>query len=547
VIVVGQDGGMDLDHERCYRAVSSRDARFDGTFITAVRTTGIYCRPSCPAMTPRPGNVDFYRTAAAAQRAGFRACRRCRPDAIPGSPEWHVRGDLIGRVMRMVCDGWVERVGVSGVAAALGYSERHLNRLVTDELGAGLLAIARTERAHTARILLEATDLPASEVAWAAGFGSVRSFNDTMAAVYGEPATAVRARRRAPGGGPSATRGSAPEPHGARPGPPGLPTAGTPAPIRVRLAARQPCDPSVALAFLGLRAVPGIETWDGQSYRRSLDLPHRHGVVTCTPAAAGVLAQFQLCDLRDLVPGIARVRRLLDLDADPAAVSDVLRADPMLAGPVAQRPGIRLPGSVDPHETLVRAIAGQQVSVAGARTVVGRAVAAHGRPLDLPDPELTHIFPGVAQLADVDPTTLSMPKSRGTALVDACRAVAEGRLVLDPSVDRTDLDAALQRLRGIGPWTAGYVRMRGLGDPDVMLAGDLGVRHAVAALGGDDRPRAIAERAHAWRPWRSYAVGYLWASLATPDPTMDPSPVTAVEATSDHAAHPLPQPAGGSR
>ena len=185
-----------LDHERCYRAVASRDARFDGSFYTAVRTTGIYCRPSCPAITPKRGNVTFFRTAAAAQRDGFRACRRCRPDAVPGSPEWNVRGDVVARSMRLVADGAIERIGVAGVAAALGYSERHLNRLVTEELGAGLLAIARTQRAHTARILLETTDLPASEVAWAAGFGSIRSFNDTIAAVYGESPTALRARRR---------------------------------------------------------------------------------------------------------------------------------------------------------------------------------------------------------------------------------------------------------------------------------------------------------------------------------------------------------------
>ena len=521
---------MDLDHERCYRAVSSRDPRFDGAFYTAVRTTGIYCRPSCPAMTPKPANVTFYRTAAAAQREGFRACRRCRPDATPGSSEWNIREDLVGRVMRMVADGAVERLGVSGVAASLGYSERHVNRVVTEELGAGLLAIARTQRAHTARILLETTDLPAAEIAWAAGFGSVRSFNDTMATVYGESPTAVRHRRpvdaRPPHGDPAATHDQGDGPSGDSEGgwAPASPT-GPHAPIRVRLATRQPFDAGTLLAFLGERAVIGLEAWDGQSYRRSLALPHGHATVACTPARGGVLAEFRLADLRDLAPAVARVRRLLDLDADPVAVAEVLGADPMLSPLVAARPGLRMAGSVDPHEIVVRAIVGQQVSVAGACTVVGRFVAQFGAALGFEDPELTHVFPSAARLGEVDPSSLSMPRARGAALVGVCQALAAGTLVLDPGVDRAGLDAELQGLRGIGPWTAAYVLMRGLGDPDVMLSGDLGVRHAVAALGGDDRARAIEARAHAWRPWRSYAVGHLWASLApTQQPvTVDPS------------------------
>ena len=282
----------------------------------------------------------------------------------------------------------------------------------------------------------------------------------------------------------------------------------------MRLATRQPFDAGTLLAFLGERAVIGLEAWDGQTYRRSLALPHGHATVACTPARGGVLAEFRLADLRDLAPAVARVRRLLDLDADPVAVAEVLGADPMLSPLVAARPGLRMAGSVDPHEIVVRAIVGQQVSVAGARTVVGRFVAQFGAALGFEDPELTHVFPSAARLGEVDPSSLSMPKARGSALVGVCQALAAGTLVLDPGVDRAGLDAELQALRGIGPWTAAYVLMRGLGDPDVMLAGDLGVRHAVAALGGDDRARAIEVRAHAWRPWRSYAVGHLWASLA---------------------------------
>ena len=512
---------MDLDHERCYRAVSSRDQRFDGVFYTAVRTTGIYCRPSCPATTPRARNVAFYPTAAAAQRAGFRACRRCSPDAVPGASEWNVREDLAGRVMRMVADGAVERLGVSGVAAALGYSERHVNRIVTDELGAGVLALARTQRAHTARILLETTDLPAADVAWAAGFGSVRSFNDTISQVYGRPPSALRGRRAAATGragaegravghrrpGPGAAGNAVPGQ--AAPGP-----AHTP--IRVRLASRHPFDAGTLLAFLGERAVAGLEWWDGRTYRRSLGLPHGHATVACSAGQDGVVAEFRLADLRDLAPAVARIRRLLDLDADPRAVAEVLGCDPLLGPLVAARPGLRIAGSVDPHEIVVRAIVGQQVSVAGARTVVGRFVETFGEPLAVVDEVLTHVFPTPERLADADPTALSMPRSRAAALVGVCAAQAEGSLVLDPGVDRSGLSRQLQQFAGIGPWTAAYVLMRGLGDPDVMLAGDLGVRHAVAALGGDDRARAIEARAHAWRPWRSYAVGHLWASLAGP-------------------------------
>ncbi|MCU0263169.1 MAG: helix-turn-helix domain-containing protein [Candidatus Nanopelagicales bacterium] len=494
-----------LDHERCYRAVASRDARFDGSFYTAVRTTGIYCRPSCPAITPNRRNVTFFRTAAAAQRDGFRACRRCRPDAVPGSPEWNVRGDVVARAMRLVADGAVERVGVAGVASALGYSERHLTRLVTEELGAGLLAIARTQRAHTARILLETTDLPASEVAWAAGFGSIRSFNDTITAVYGEAPTALRDRR----GGPGTDR----QPSAAR-----LPTGVANAPIRVRLATRQPFGARALLTFLGQRCVAGLEEWDGRTYRRTLDLPHGHAAVACHETPGGLLAEFWLADLRDLAPGVARVRRLFDLDADPVAVSDLLGADPLLGPLVAARAGLRVPGSVDPHEIVIRAIVGQQVSVAGAATVVGRLVAAHGEPLAFADPALTHVFPTVDRLADADPEGLSMPRARGAALVGICRGLADGEVVLDPGIDRAAIGALLEARPGIGPWTADYVRMRGLGDPDVMLAGDLGVRHAVAARGGDDRRREIERVAHAWRPWRSYAVAHLWASLEPPDP-----------------------------
>ncbi len=276
--------------------------------------------------------------------------------------------------------------------------------------------------------------------------------------------------------------------------------------------------PARLLSFLGQRSVAGLEEWDGRTYRRTLALPHGHATVACRETPGGLLAEFRLADLRDLAPGVARVRRLFDLDADPVAIAEVLGDDPLLGPLVAARPGLRVAGSVDPHEIVVRAIVGQQVSLAGAATVVGRFVAAHGEPLGFADPTLTHVFPTVDRLAVADPTGLSMPRSRGAALVGVCRALADGELVLDPGVDRSGIGAALQSRPGIGPWTAAYIAMRGLGDPDVMLAGDLGVRHAVAARGGDDRVREIERAAHAWRPWRSYAVAHLWASLEPAEP-----------------------------
>jgi AraC family transcriptional regulator of adaptative response / DNA-3-methyladenine glycosylase II len=479
-----------LDHERCYRAVQSRDRRFDGWFVTAVTTTGVYCRPSCPAVTPKAGNVEFFRTAAAAQQRGYRACKRCRPDATPGSPEWNVRGDVVARAMRLVVDGVVDREGVGGLARRLAYSERHLTRLLTDELGAGPLAIARAQRAHTARILIETTAMDFTSAAHAAGFGSVRQFNDTVRVVFGSTPSALRA---------AAGR--------AQPSPVGV--------VELDLALRTPFDAAQLVAFLAARAVPGVEAWDGEAFHRSLDLPHGHGVAVLAPLARGrgdrpaVSARLRLADWRDLGPAVRRVRRLLDLDADPVAVDAALGADAVLARSVAAAPGLRVPGSVDPFETAVRAVVGQQVSVAGARTVAGRIVAAAGTPLAIDGGPLTHVFPAPDTLAAVDPASLPMPRSRGRTIVELATRAADGRVVLDAGADRDDVVAALTAVPGIGPWTAGYVLMRGLGDPDVFLPTDLGVRAGLARLG------IAAHHAERWRPWRSYALHHVWRVATT--------------------------------
>jgi AraC family transcriptional regulator of adaptative response / DNA-3-methyladenine glycosylase II len=471
---------MELDFERCYRAVDSRDQRFDGWFYTAVRTTGIYCRPSCPARTPKPANVTFYPSAAAAQREGYRACRRCRPDAAPGSPEWDVRADVVGRAMRLIGDGVVDRDGVPGLAGRLGYTERHLHRMLTAELGAGPLALARAQRAQTARILIETTDLGLAEIAFAAGFGSVRQFNDTVLEVYAQPPSALRDRR------PAIRTG-----------------AGT---ISLRLAYRAPLHAASLLEFLAARALPGVEECDGRTYRRGLRLPHGSATVELTPADRWVSATLRLTDVRDLAPAVARCRRLFDLDADPIAVDGTLGADPALAEAVRTEPGVRVPRAVDGFEMAVRAIVGQQVSVSSARTTLSRIISAAA---PSPSPGLAG-FPTADVVAELPDAAFGMPAARRETIRTLAEAVVAGKVDLEPGADREEAVARLLELPGIGPWTAGYVAMRAIGDPDVFLPTDLAVRRGAAALGLPSSAAALERHAERWRPWRSYALIRLW-------------------------------------
>jgi AraC family transcriptional regulator of adaptative response / DNA-3-methyladenine glycosylase II len=494
----GRVDGVLLDQERCYRAVASRDARFDGHFITAVRTTGIYCRPSCPAVTPKRHNVEFLPTAGAAQQRGYRACRRCQPDAVPGSPDWNLRADLAARAMRLISDGVVEREGVPGLAARLGYSERHLNRVLSAELGAGPLALARAHRAHTARLLIETTPLGMADIAFAAGFASVRQFNDTVREVYGVPPTTLRTEAGRRHGGAAPT------------------VAGT---LVLRLPYRPPFDAEGLLMFFAARALDGVESVEDGTYRRTLRLPHGAATVeldlTPTPRNGHVVATLRLADPRDLGPAVARLRRLVDLDADPLAVDDVLGADPGLAPAVAAVPGIRLPGTVDGVETALRAVLGQQVSVAAARTAASRLAAAIGDRLppglagDGPD----LLFPTPAAIAERGAEVLTGPQRRIATVLGLAAAVADGSLVLDPGRDPADLRSALTALPGVGPWTAGYLAMRLLGDPDELLATDLGVRRGAAALGLPSDLAGLTARATGWAPWRSYAATHLWRAM----------------------------------
>ncbi|MEV6540328.1 AlkA N-terminal domain-containing protein [Streptomyces sp. NPDC051665] len=459
-----------MDEDTRYEAVRSRDARFDGEFFFGVATTGIYCRPSCPAVTPKRRNVRFFATAAAAQGSGFRACRRCRPDAVPGSAEWNARADVVGRAMRLIGDGVVDREGVAGLAVRLGYSARQVQRQLTAELGAGPVALARAQRAHTARVLVQTTDLPITEIAFAAGFASVRQFNDTIRAVYASTPSELRTPKT---------------PHASRAPAKGTgPSAGIP----LRLAHRGPYQSAAVFDLLAREAVPGIEEITGtpgrRTYRRTLRLPYGTGIVavderpgalrTAPPAHPGgwLDARLHLTDHRDLTTAVQRLRRLFDLDADPYAVDERLGADPRLAQLVAARPGLRSPGTADPEELAVRALVG--------RAEAERLVRRYGKTLDAPSGGLTHLFPEPSALVDAAP---------GEPLAALATALADGTVRLDAGVDRDDAQESLLALPGMDAATVAVIRTRALGDPDV-------------APPGVDIPDA-------WRPWRSYAAQHL--------------------------------------
>ena len=392
--------------------------------------------------------------------------------------------------MRLIADGVVDREGVPGLAGRLAYSDRQVHRLLVAEVGAGPQALARAQRAQTARILVETTDLRFADVAFAAGFASVRQFNDTIRDVFAATPTEMRRRARATG----------------------VATAGR---LTLRLAVRAPFAGEELIRFLAARAVPGVEEADGDTFRRTLRLPYGGGVVALTPADGHVRCELRLDDLRDLTTAVHRARRLLDLDADPISVAEVLGRDRALRAIVRRTPGRRVPGHVDGAELAVRAVLGQQVSVTGARTLAGRLVERIGKLLDAADGGLTRFFPEPVTIAELDPADLAMPRSRANALRALAGALADGSLLIDPGVDRVALRARLVAIPGVGPWTAEYVLMRAVGDPDAFLPTDLGVHRGLAALGVPIAARALEARAEAWRPWRSYAVVHLWSAHAS--------------------------------
>ncbi|MFF0741658.1 DNA-3-methyladenine glycosylase 2 family protein [Streptomyces sp. NPDC004111] len=483
---------MTTPEDTRYQAVSSRDARFDGVFFFAVTSTGIYCRPSCPAVTPKRANVRFFPTAAAAQGNGFRACRRCRPDAVPGSAEWNVRADVVGRAVRLIGDGVVDREGVPGLAGRLGYSARQVQRQLTGELGAGPVALARAQRAHTARVLLQTTRLPITEIAFASGFASVRQFNDTVRQIYARTPSELRAenatglargttkvtgaqakpaKHAKQGKQAKGETAAADDPSRPAPGTPGRPAAGIP----LRLAYRGPYAARQVFDLLARDAVPRVEEILGEpgtrTYRRTLRLPYGSGVVSVdeAPHPGWLEARISLTDLRDLTTAVQRLRRLLDLDADPYAVDERLGADPRLAPLVEARPGLRSPGAADPDEVAVRAVAGRERSAA--------LVAAYGEPLPEPCGTLDLLFPL--------PHALTAEPDAGPLAA----ALADGTVRLDAGADRAEAARALAAVPGVDARAVALIRMRALGDPDVALPG-----------GPDDEQ---------WRPWRSYATRHL--------------------------------------
>ncbi|MBS2532333.1 DNA-3-methyladenine glycosylase 2 family protein [Catenulispora sp. NF23] len=529
------------DFDTYYRAVASRDTRFDGRFFTGVTTTGIYCRPICPARTPKPENVRFFRVAAAAEAAGFRTCRRCRPDKVPGSPDWNMRADLAGRALRLIADGAADQPdGIAALARTLAVSERHLHRILVAELGVGPLTLARSRRAQTARLLLESTSLPVSDVAFAAGYGSIRQFNDSVREAFGATPSEIRTRF---GTGTAAAElaGSAVDGDGA---------------LTLRLTYRPPFDFAALLGWFGNRAVPGVDEVVGEGpdavYRRALRLPHGIGLVELRDDQNVVHARLAVDDLRDVAVAVRRCRDLLDLDADPAQVDAALSGDPALAPLVAARPGLRVPGAVDGFEIAVRAVLGQQISVAAARTMAARVVqrfsavelaaeaalvppgTGAGPAVAGPEvaaasagstAEASHFvdnqavlnpFPRPETLAEGDYEGLGLTRRTAATLRALATAVAGGELTLDRGVDRAQARAKLLAVSGIGPWTADYIALRVFGDPDAFPVGDLIVRRQAERLGLPGTEKALLEHAEGWRPWRAYAALHLWAAASDP-------------------------------
>lgn len=524
-----------------YRAIDARDVRFDGQFFTAVSSTGVYCRPSCPAKTPKRENVSFYPNSAAAQGAGYRACKRCFPEATPGTPEWNLRDDLAARAMRLVLDGLVDRQGVEGLARKLGYTPRHINRVMMSQLGAGPLRLARARRAQSARNLLTECQLPLADVAFAAGFGSVRQFNVTMQQVFDASPSEIRNRsvlRRMSKnlGSTSELKNVAAEPSTTSRG--HLEGESAMVQIQLDLPVREPFDAAGVFNFLAVRAVTDIEVVDVSradsfSYARSILLPGGPAAVQATAELSKkggwrIRAKLELSSLADVAPATARLRRLFDLDADPQAVDAALSQDQRLVPLVEATPGIRVPGAVDAQELVVRAMVGQQITVVAARNHLSRLVAHAGSPFSSSFAGLTRLFPSPEQIVaavretgpddTLDPERpLRLPRRSSNAIRQACQAMVAGQLDLDVSADPRQLRDALVAMPGIGQWTAEYISMRVLGDPDAWLIGDVALIAGARAAGILDSElskasshKVLAQIAHAWSPWRSYAAMHLW-------------------------------------
>jgi AraC family transcriptional regulator of adaptative response / DNA-3-methyladenine glycosylase II len=500
-----------LDPDLCYRALRTRDRRFDGRFFVAVRSTGVFCRPVCPARTPRRENCRFVPSAAAAREAGFRPCLRCRPEAAPGTPAWAGTSATVGRALRLIESGALDEGDVDGLAARLGVGARHLRRLFARHLGASPRAVAQTRRLLFAKKLIDETDLPMVDVAMAAGFASVRRFNDAVRGAWGRPPRELRRRR-----------GEA-RPAGGRP----TPTPRGPSQPTLHLAYRPPLAFDALLAFLAARAIPGVEHVADGVYRRTFEAGGVAGRLCVRPAERpdALAVTLALPEPAPLGAVVGRLRRLFDLEADPLAIEAHLAADPALAPAVAAHPGLRVPGAWDGFELAVRAILGQQVSVRGATTLAGRLVERFGAALPDRDAEGPgRLFPTPERLARARVESIGLPSARAGAIRALARAVAAGDLVLDGSADPDATRAALEALPGVGPWTGAYVAMRALREPDAFPHGDLGLRRALAGPGGLPSAAALRARSEPWRPWRAYAALYLWQLGSAPAPSSSTTP-----------------------
>jgi len=495
---------MDMDDDACYRAFQMRDARFDGKVFVGVKTTGIYCRPVCPARTPKRENVTFYPSAAAAQEAGFRPCLRCRPEASPDLGAWRGTSNTVSRALGMIEAGALDGGDVDALANRLGVGERQLRRLFRQHLGASPIAVAQTRRVLLAKQLIHETRLPMAEVAMAAGFGSIRRFNETFQQLFSRPPAALRRL-----GGEAET---AAESGG----------------VTLKLAYRPPYDWEAMIAFLAGRAITGVEAVSARSYARTVEADGARGLVIVEPGEGDFLRiTVRLPNLQALPGVIARVRRVFDLAADPGVIGAHLSEDPRLAPLVTARPGLRAPGAWDGFELAVRAVLGQQITVGAARNLAGKLTAAYGERLDDPVSAglgLTHVFPAPERLVGEDIAALGMPRARGSALEGLARAACDDPLLFDAKRSLEEAIGRLRALPGIGDWTAQYIALRALREPDAFPPTDVGLMRALAdAAGRRPNPAELLDLAERWRPWRAYAAQHLWASDAATTPKKETS------------------------
>lgn len=470
-----------LEREICIRAYKSRDARFDGRFFIGVRTTGIFCRPVCPAPSPRSANVEFYLSAAAASDAGFRPCLRCRPEASPGTPDWEGSSANVSRALRLIHEGALDDGSVEELAAKLGIGARQLSRLFNKYLGASPVSVAQTRRLLFAKKLIDESNMSMADIAFSSGFGSIRRFNTVFSRTYGRPPGSLRKRQ---------TRSD----------------------ISLHLSYRPPYDWDGMLQFFSMRAVPGIESIIDGVYYRSLAIEGKPVMLALQnqPKEKALKMTLLQGDTRHLMKLAERARRVFDLGADPQAISVHLNQDPLLNQLITEYPGTRLPGSWDLFEVIVRAILGQQVSVAAARTLAGRVVKQCGTAAgQFPDGSDAYLFPTASQIAQCDLQNLGLTSKRLQTLQNTARKITEGEIDLADMITPEQLSECLEALPGIGPWTSQYIAMRGLSEPDAFPASDLGLLKATGL-----NARQLAQQAENWRPWRGYAAIYLWRGLS---------------------------------